>query len=472
MLIYNYTQLNDVGCAGIIKWYDDKWNVWICYDYCATVSSDWAWEWEVFARSWSVLCKDYLAGICVIIKGRPCKIPMTAQWKKKLICASRDQFETDTKYDELVPNPHYNTFAIVNAAIARYWDEKRETVINALKLAAIQAGNGDKWLDKEYEQKIRENIARKLHIPTIWPSAPTVWGYNFEIFHCTCGITKNVVKGNYILTFYEYEWTTDEITDYASQYGLAATTQQHSDWMDANPTRERNFLFNFSSNGHGYKKIVQSMPRTILKCGKIAYQRLINLFNQYKNNDRESDFNTAQLFIESGELVHFNLSESQNNNSDNNNRVAAIYNNDGDIDIELNYATDSDVQHSDENNNNNNSNNNNNDNEFQYSSSSDENSNNNNNNNNRNDEWKNDPNQVIDTEIVERYAIIAKFAIRYVFVKYIQEVLYYMWKSKFNKPADNSTPPEITRMQNLAKKAGWIALQGDDSLVCFAIFAY
>lgn len=433
-----------MGSRGILKFYDKLWNCWIVYKYRATVNSDWAWEWEVFTRSFSVMHKMWLAGICVIIKGRPHGIEINNQWRKEMLLLESDDIEFDTKYENLVKNDNYNCFAITNGDIARFWDEKRELCVNKIKARDIINGNGDKWEDEDYDLAVREEIAKFLKIPTINVTCDMIWGYSCEIFHLTCAVFKNITKGNYLLTFVENEWLPNEIIEFSQTYGLAATTQQHVDWMNNNPTRERNVLFKYSSNGHGYKKIINSMPIAIVKCGQIVHKKIGQLFEQFTIDGKQNDFLQAEMWIKTGDLVNFGVLDQNNNNNFENSDLSDLADNNDNY--HLSDICENDDIESDVLNNNNNSNNNNNDND------------------NEND-GVNDPNQVINEQVVNAYVLLAKFAIRYVFCKYIQEVLYYMWKSKFDKQQDNSTPAEIVKMQKLAKKAGWIALQGDETLV-------
>ena len=485
--------MQQVGCGGVIKYYDDCWQCWICYKYRATVSSDWAWEWAVFTRSFSVLVKNFLSGICVIIRGIPQIIPMNNAWRAKIFTAPREYFEFDTKYENLGPNPNYTRFALTNGDIARYWDEMREPLVTAKRLRDFNRGMQHKWDDDEYVTTVRSNIAKKLKIPTLWPTADVVWGYNFETFHCTCGVVRNLIKQNAYLTYLDYDWTIEEINEFVQVYGSQATTQQHEDWMKFNTNREKDVLFTYSSNGHGYKKIIHTMASTIVKGGAIAYGKLLKLFEQYQLQNKQNVFFTAKMYIEFGEIQDFEngneSSDSSMNHNDSNHSTAGENVSDDSVhddfglsvgdEHDSQYPTDSDIENnnnnnntsdsnSDDNNNNNNNNNNNSDtnsddinNHNNNNDNSDTNSDDNNNNNNNID-----PNQLVEGEIVQLYAVIAKFSIRYVYYKYLQEILYYMWKSKFNKPPNSAVPPEIVRMQTLAKKAGWIALQGDSSLVC------
>ena len=90
--------------------------------------------------------------------------------------------------------------------------------------------------------------------------------------------------------------------------------------------------------------------------------------------------------------------------------------------------------------------------------------NDNNSNDNSNDNSNN--NNEIDSDIVKLFLPTAIFSIHWVYYKNIRKVLYFMWKTRFTKPSDGSTPPQIVEMIESANKAGWIGLNGDDTLVC------
>ena len=390
----------------------------------------------------------------------------------------------DTTTDELGNNSDKTCVAITNGAIAKYWDKIRENRVRKAKSKDVNNGEEDKWNDPQYEFEQRKQIADLLQIPTLYPTAAMIWGYSFEIFHCTCGILRNVIMKIYVSTFFDYEWSVNEITNFAKWYGLESIKQQHGDWMKDNEERARNKQVKLSCNGHGYKKMIGSLPKVITKCGNIAFQKLYNLFQQYKRDGQEQTFVAAKLWIEEGILINPNNNNNNDNNNNNNNRNYHSDTSSSNLSNQYNNNLNNNLNNLENNNDNLNDNLNNLDNlhnnEININNSDDSdidvvaNGNNNNSNNhdnntnsseNESQDSNNDPNLIIDDNVVNLYLPIAKFAIRFVFIEYLSEIMYYMWKSKFDKPIDGSTPPEILKLYDLSKKAGWIALQGDESLV-------
>ena len=161
--------------------------------------------------------------------------------------------------------------------------------------------------------------------------------------------------------------------------------------MDLNEDRSSNFVYKFHLNGLGHKKSLNAFPSVLSEAGHVAEEIQLETFEEMETSGTSQAFILAKHWIETGTILEF----------ENNNRNV----------IDLDSDSESD-------------------NEFEYFA--------------RNEED-------IDNDIVKLFLPTAIFSIDWVFYKYIRKVLYFMWKSKFDKPVDGSTSPEIIEMIQTAR---------------------
>ena len=213
-------QLNDVGSGGKRAYFIPKVQCYICLSIFNVTNADWKFDSEIFKNALSVQCDNYINGICKFVNGKPKVFEPTTAAITEALLQPWDAMILDPKLEDFAQNDSLNGIALTSGDVGEYWGVLIESYIQIEKQNAQKLGQLELWNDTSFEAERRRSAADTLDIPILKQSPKCVWGYDFEILHCTGGIGHNYVIKTFRRCWIHFNWHETYMNRLINKYGL------------------------------------------------------------------------------------------------------------------------------------------------------------------------------------------------------------------------------------------------------------
>ena len=283
----------DLGVYGFVSVWCDELECWFCFEYKKFNNGDWAWQHK-------------MSHCCVSSNGdwglinRAVWDPEIENWRglhktefyECLISENIQPYE-ETKLQQAIVNATVNenlVHSMTTNDIARDWAYQLEDDISQQKERAVQRGTIERWTEK-YEHTQRLTTSKKQQHGILYIGDPDCFDFECGLFdpcHCMWAIILTFVHVLIMLMWVVWKWDKQEIKHVIGQIGSGTITDQTSEYLDENGSRNVKKWPKLHATGLTLKIMLNGFVYCLVDAANIAWT--------YENRRQDGNF-TATLLI-------------------------------------------------------------------------------------------------------------------------------------------------------------------------------